>query len=50
MIVQPMSDLHSDCPGFGGYPIGRTRLISNPSGYAGETTGFDPNMTVELGK
>jgi Icc-related predicted phosphoesterase len=30
--------------------IGRTCLISNPSGYAGETTGFDPNMTVELGK
>ncbi|MBR1281299.1 hypothetical protein JQ597_04520 [Bradyrhizobium sp. AUGA SZCCT0177] len=46
MIVQPMSDLHSDCPGFGGYPIGRTRPISNPSGYPG----FDPNMTVELGK
>jgi hypothetical protein len=30
--------------------IGRTHLISNPSGYAGETTGFDPAMTVELGK
>lgn len=30
--------------------IGRTRLISNPYEYSGETTGFDPNMTVELVK
>jgi hypothetical protein len=27
---------------------GRTRLISNPCGYAGEVTGFDPSFTIEV--
>ncbi len=28
--------------------IGETRLISNPLGYPGEQTGYDPNLVVEI--
>lgn len=31
------------------YRIGRTRVLSNPCGYPGEATGFDPALSVEVG-
>ncbi|MGO6992133.1 metallophosphoesterase [Rhizobium ruizarguesonis] len=30
------------------YMVGDTRVVSNPRGYPGEPTGFDPNFTVEI--
>lgn len=30
------------------YAIGETRILSNPRGYPGEDTGFDPQLLVEL--
>ncbi|KQW47204.1 MULTISPECIES: metallophosphoesterase [unclassified Ensifer] len=30
------------------YQIGQTRVISNPRGYPGESSGFDPDLVVEI--
>ena len=31
------------------YRVGLTRIVSNPCGYPGEVTGFDPSLMVEVG-
>lgn len=31
------------------YRVGRTRIVSNPCGYPGERTGFDPALVLEVG-
>ncbi len=30
------------------YHVGRTRIVANPQGYAGENPGFDPGLIIEL--
>nr|WP_280528913.1 metallophosphoesterase [Aureimonas jatrophae] len=32
------------------YRIGTTRVVCNPSGYRGETSGFDPGMILQAGR
>lgn len=51
MILQPMSDLHSDFTGFTEYPAalsGVAVMASDPLDYPDERFGFDSLLTIEV--
>ncbi|MGN7802492.1 metallophosphoesterase [Ensifer sp. 22521] len=50
MIVQqgPAMWVHGHVHQRANYEIGKTRVVSNPRGYPGEKTGFDPSFVVDI--
>ncbi len=46
--TRPTAWLHGHVHRRADYAIGTTRVIANPRGYPRETTGFDPELVVEL--
>ncbi|WP_348649103.1 metallophosphoesterase [Rhizobium grahamii] len=47
--AQPSLWIHGHVHSRNDYNIGGTRVVSNPRGYPGEWTGFDPGLVVEIG-
>jgi Icc-related predicted phosphoesterase len=47
--AQPALWIHGHLHNRSDYNIGQTRVLSNPRGYPGERTGFDPGLVVEIG-
>ncbi|KQV73242.1 metallophosphoesterase [Rhizobium sp. Root1220] len=47
--AQPALWIHGHLHNRSDYHIGQTRVVSNPRGYPGERTGFDPGFVVEIG-
>ncbi len=45
---EPVLWCHGHCHHAADYQIGNTRIVTNPRGYPGEGTGFDPNFIVEV--